>query len=144
VTLTLRDANPKDLSEMAKIESTGAGWSFSQLDATLGSPHSFATLALVGGVAVAHVVATAVTDEGEVLTLGVHPRWRRRGVGRILVGSVLHEWRKRNIVRGFLEVRADNQPAIRLYSGLSWRPVGRRAGYYPDGTDAIVMTTEVK
>ncbi|MFX8246689.1 hypothetical protein ABTL56_19205, partial [Acinetobacter baumannii] len=43
----------------------------------------------------------------------------------------------------FLEVAADNEPAIALYRSAAFVPVGRRAGYYrrPGGAamDALVL-----
>ncbi len=36
-----------------------------------------------------------------------------------------------------LEVRPDNQPAIRLYRRLGYRPIGAYRGYYADGSDAL-------
>jgi ribosomal protein S18 acetylase RimI-like enzyme len=39
----------------------------------------------------------------------------------------------------FLEVRAGNLAARRLYRGLGFRDLGVRRGYYGPGQDAIVM-----
>ena len=39
----------------------------------------------------------------------------------------------------FLEVSAENPPAINLYAGLGFEQVGRRKAYYADGSDALVM-----
>ncbi len=36
-----------------------------------------------------------------------------------------------------LEVRPDNQPALRLYRRLGYRPIGTYRHYYADGTDAL-------
>jgi ribosomal-protein-alanine N-acetyltransferase len=40
---------------------------------------------------------------------------------------------------GYLEVRVSNEPAIELYSRLSFQKVKRNYGYYMDGEDAWVM-----
>lgn len=39
-----------------------------------------------------------------------------------------------------LEVSAENEAALALYSDLRFEMVGRRKAYYSDGTDAILMT----
>ena len=39
-----------------------------------------------------------------------------------------------------LEVRASNQPAMRLYASLGFEHVGLRKKYYQDGEDAVLMT----
>lgn len=38
-----------------------------------------------------------------------------------------------------LEVGVDNVAALALYTRLGFKRVGLRRGYYPDGTDAVLM-----
>ncbi len=42
-----------------------------------------------------------------------------------------------------LEVRASNTAALRLYFKLGFQQVGRRASYYSDGEDAVLMEREL-
>ena len=37
-------------------------------------------------------------------------------------------------------MRKDNEPAIQLYLGMGFERVGRRRGYYRDGTDALILS----
>ena len=47
------------------------------------------------------------------------------------------------MTRGYLEVRAGNVPARRLYQRHGFREAGVRKQYYPDnGEDALVMVRE--
>lgn len=79
-------------------------------------------------------------DEAHVLTVGVVPAWRRRGVGAALLLDLLAAAGPRRVL---LEVRADNAPAQRLYAQHGFRPIGRRRGYYrPSGIDAVVMARD--
>ncbi len=90
----------------------------------------------IAGYSVAHHAA----DEGEILNLGVAPAWRRRGVGRALVGATLAALRQQGVATVFLEVRASNEVAQRLYAGLGFTPVGRRRHYYRFPTeDAVIL-----
>lgn len=50
--------------------------------------------------------------------VGVHPVWRRRGLGHELVGRVLSYCRQKFSERSLrLKVKAANLPALRLYAG---------------------------
>lgn len=86
-----------------------------------------------------HVLTSVAADEAEVITLAVAAEARRLGVGRALMHAVLAEWGRRQVRTAFLEVRDDNVPALALYRSLGFVEVGRRRGYYGDGTDALVM-----
>jgi ribosomal-protein-alanine N-acetyltransferase len=85
------------------------------------------------------VLASAVADEGEILTLTVHPDQRRRGHARALLGAIADTWRARGVTTAWLEVRRDNASARHLYTATGWTEEGVRAGYYGDGCDAIVL-----
>lgn len=78
-------------------------------------------------------------DEAFVQTLGVAPSYQGRGLGSVLLEELLHEADRRRQHRVLLEVRADNEPAQRLYARHGFRSVGVRRGYYPGGIDAVVM-----
>jgi GNAT superfamily N-acetyltransferase len=68
------------------------------------------------GGAVVGTVGGLVEDGAELVSLWVHPSWRGRGVGDLLVQAVL-EWARE---QGHREVRlwvsADNAPAEHLYA----------------------------
>jgi ribosomal-protein-alanine N-acetyltransferase len=75
-------------------------------------------------------------EEAEVLNLGVHPEWRRCGVGSALLDAV------REAASGeiFLEVAETNVAGIALYEGNGWVRVALRRGYYENGRiNAVVM-----
>jgi ribosomal-protein-alanine N-acetyltransferase len=81
-----------------------------------------------------------VLDELHVLDLAVHPGWRRRGLGRFLLGLALRRAAGAGARVALLEVRAGNAPALALYAGLGFRPVGRRPAYYRDPVeDALLL-----
>ena len=84
-------------------------------------------------------VAYTVTDEGEIATLAVADRWRGRGVGEALVRSLCETCAIRGARQLFLEVRAGNTTAQRLYERCSFTAVGTRPHYYADGEDAVIM-----
>jgi ribosomal-protein-alanine N-acetyltransferase len=79
-------------------------------------------------------------DSAELLTVGVVPAARRRGLARRMLADLYEAARTRGAVELFLEVRVDNTSAIALYEREGFVDVGRRRGYYAGGrVDALVM-----
>lgn len=78
--------------------------------------------------------------QADVLTMAVAaPHWGR-GIGSALLTALLAEAARRGAAEVFLEVRADNPRAQRLYRRHGFTEAGLRRGYYqPSSTDAIVM-----
>ena len=83
-----------------------------------------------------------MVDEAHVTTFGVHPDWRRQGIGRQLLLNLVELARTIGARRMTLEVRASNDVAQALYRTYGFEEVGRRPRYYTDdGEDALVMST---
>ena len=85
-----------------------------------------------------------IADSAEILTVGVIPSARRRGIARQVLDGLLGEARRRGAVEAFLEVRVDNEAAQALYARAGFAQVGLRRGYYDGGrVDAVVMRREL-
>jgi [ribosomal protein S18]-alanine N-acetyltransferase len=85
-----------------------------------------------------------IVDLAEILTVGVVPPARRRGIARQLLDGLLAEARRRGAAEVFLEVRVDNEAAQSLYAREGFVQVGLRPGYYDGGrVDAVVMRREL-
>jgi ribosomal-protein-alanine N-acetyltransferase len=83
-----------------------------------------------------------MVDEAHITTFGVHPDWRRRGVGRGLLLRLAEVAMELGARRMTLEVRVGNRPAQELYRQFGFAIAGTRPRYYTDdGEDAFVMTT---
>jgi ribosomal-protein-alanine N-acetyltransferase len=83
-----------------------------------------------------------MVDDAHVTTFGVHPEWRRQGIGRQLLVNVAELSSAIGARRMTLEVRSGNEAAQALYHAFGFEVVGRRPRYYTDdGEDALVMTT---
>jgi ribosomal-protein-alanine N-acetyltransferase len=83
-----------------------------------------------------------MVDEAHVTTFGVHPAWRRQGVGRRLLLRLIEVALELGALRLTLEVRVSNTAAQELYRSFGFTIAGTRVRYYTDdGEDAFVMTT---
>ena len=81
----------------------------------------------------AYLLLQTVLDEAEILNFAVHPQYQRQGVGRALLGHWLASTPAMGCQRVFLEVRASNVPAQRLYQSLGFVRSGCRPRYYLNG-----------
>jgi ribosomal-protein-alanine N-acetyltransferase len=84
-----------------------------------------------------------VADEIHILNVAVHPRYRGRGVGSLLLREALREAREGHAEAVTLEVRRSNEAARRLYAAFGFEEVGVRRNYYGRGEDALIMRLAV-
>ncbi len=134
-----------DLADAAALlEAAGLpGFSEPALAEELARPGTIALGARLEGRWVGVLIAVAILDEAEIHAVAVRPDARRRGLGRALVAAALDAAAARGVARVFLEVRAGNVAAQRLYLGLGAHPLHVRARYYADGEDAVQLAFEL-
>ncbi len=84
-----------------------------------------------------------ILDEGHLLHITIDPKHQGRKLGKRLLEHIIQKAHDANLVTIFLEVRAGNTPALRLYEKSGFNQIGIRKGYYPcvinGREDAIVM-----
>jgi len=141
----LRDMRREDLPAVLDIErrSFAQPWSRAFFEKELATPFARLVVAVEEAVPRPQVIGYTcrwrVTDEVHLLNVAVHPERRGLGHGRALVGAVVAEAEVARTRVVYLEVRAGNVIARRLYRQLGFRDLGVRRGYYGPGQDAIVM-----
>lgn len=118
----------------ARCFKTPPPWSAQDFGTFIADPLAFL---LVEGDA-GFLLGRAVAGEAELLTLAVAPEARRRGLGGKLVARFLYQARLRGAEDAFLEVSAENAPAIALYESLGFKRVGLRRGYYQTTAGAAI------
>lgn len=83
-------------------------------------------------------------SDADVMTVGVLPEARGRGLGRLLVEDLLAAARRAGARRVFLEVRASNEVAIGLYARLGFARIGRIRRYFRHPSeDAVTMRADL-
>ncbi len=140
----LIEATPEHAHLMAAIHAhafpPGERWGTEAIALQLALPTTFGLLHEAGGMVMCRVAA----DEAELLTMGVDAAVRRQGIGGALLEGAMARSRQRGAIRMFLEVSVANCAARRLYARSGLRAVGRRAGYYPDRSDALVLRADLQ
>jgi ribosomal-protein-alanine N-acetyltransferase len=87
---------------------------------------------------IAFVLFRHYDSHREITVLATHPDRQRKGDMSFLLSYMLE--RKSPSERIWLEVHAQNNSALALYSNLGFQEVGRRPKYYRDGGDAVLLT----
>ena len=70
-----------------------------------------------------------LVDEVHICTIAVHPQWRGRGLGELLLSSLLVQGKLLGAHRATLEVRVSNNAALELYLKYGFQIVSRRKRY---------------
>ncbi len=112
-------------------------WTEAEFAGLLAAPGTFLVTDR-GGFALGRVTL----DEAELLTVAVPRETRRTGIGISLIRSFAKAAAERGATSAFLEVAADNVPALALYRRDGWSEAGRRRDYYarPEGAaDALIL-----
>ena len=124
----------------------GGLWSIDGYQREIDSPNSellvlkFSSPANELGAVIGLACLWCIVDEAHITLLAVHPDYQRRGLGQLLLRSLLSQAVGRQMARATLEVRAGNQGAIALYTQFGFEQAGRRRGYYQaTGEDALIF-----
>ena len=105
-------------------------WDAATLERILALAGGFGYLAWQRDSPLGFILARDLAGEVEILSIGVLPQWRRRGVGRALMDAVVAKAERDGLGSIVLEVATENEPARRLYAAYGFVQVGRRPGYY--------------
>ena len=139
-----------DLAYVAALEAQihAAPWSHGNFRDALAAGYSAQVGEREGRIVVFGVMMRA-PGEAQILNLSVVPDARRQGLGRALLVRFVDDARRAGAEQIFLEVRITNRPAIALYESAGFKPVGRRANYYPAARgappeDALVMRRRLR
>jgi len=106
---------------------------------------AYYVVAEIDGEIVGYAGVWVILDEGHVTNIAVHPKHRRKGIGRQLMEAITAYAALRGVERMTLEVRVSNLTAQNLYRQLGYEFCGVRKGYYQDNKeDAYIMWKDLK
>jgi ribosomal-protein-alanine N-acetyltransferase len=143
--VTVEPMRPNDVPAVHEIErlSFTTPWPAYAFEQELkGNRLARYVVARAGGTVVGFAGLWLMVDEAHITTFSVHPDWRRQGIGRQLLISLIELAIAIAARRMTLEVRVSNAAAQGLYGSFGFEVTGRRTRYYTDDhEDALVMTT---
>ncbi|CAN2179997.1 RimI Acetyltransferases [Candidatus Nanopelagicaceae bacterium] len=146
--ITYREANAFDLPVFVSLDKElfpYSPWSASQYKEEFSSPTRHFVVAVDETkeiIGYAGVFAPGQA-EADILTVGVVPQHRGKGVAKALM-ALITEWAKgQGSIAMMLEVKIDNPEAIGLYESLGYAKLNVRKDYFGAGLDAQVMRLEL-
>lgn len=146
--ITYRVANAFDLPVFVSLDKElfpYSPWSTSQYKEEFSSPTRHFVVAVdteQNIVGYAGVFAPGGA-EADVLTVGVIPSQRGKGIAKDLMALITDWAKEQGSIAMMLEVKVDNTEAIGLYQSLGYSQLNIRKDYFGAGLDALVMRLEL-
>ena len=139
--MEIQTASLRDLGALRRLEQAcfeKDAWPLLDLMAVLTWPNVIKLKAVEDGEMVGFVACDPRPSEHTswIATIGVDPRYQRRGIGRALLRACEDQMK---FSRSRLTVRMSNDNAISLYEQEGYRTVDVWKAYYSDGEDGLVM-----
>lgn len=94
----------------------------------------------------AFVLFSVCADEAEILTLGVCPSARKKGLATYLLSYAIEQLKQNGVVSVFLDVSVENVAAIALYTKMGFNQIALRKGYYTEKNrkiDALILKKQI-
>jgi len=146
--ISYREANAFDLLVFVSLDKElfpYSPWSASQYKEEFASPTRHFVVAVDAEqniIGYAGVFAPGAA-EADILTVGVVPEHRGKGVAKALIALITDWAKEQGTTAMMLEVKTDNTDAIGLYDSLGYSTLNIRKDYFGAGLDAQVMRLEL-
>jgi len=144
--ICIREAKNEDLSNLDEIEklSFDQPYSRSILAWLIFDPEVKVFVAEYKGMIVGYAAGITYNEEGHVISIAVHPNFRRKGIATALLAQLIEFLKKKSVKKIILEVSIDNLPALNFYRKMGFKISRKLRNYYGDSRDAYLMELIVK
>ena len=135
-----------DLDAVLTIEnvSFAAPWSKNMFLEEMSNRAAHLIVFKSGETIVGYICFWVVLDEAHLMNVAVHPDYRGRGYGKLIMGHLEEICLRENLTRIILEVGRRNMPARRLYKKCGFNSIGFRKKYYTEvQDDAVIMEKQL-
>jgi ribosomal-protein-alanine N-acetyltransferase len=90
------------------------------------------------------IIFSPINPEAHILSISVKKEMQLKGIGTLLLKSMLDQCKVMNYKKIFLEVRVSNNQAINFYEKLGFSKDAIRSNYYTDNSeDALLMSLSI-
>lgn len=140
----LREYRARDFARLCELDRMcfpeGIAYTPEEIALGLAQPGALALLAEAENRVVAFVLATQHRRAlGHIVTIDVHPEFRRQGIGQRLMDLAEQRLKQQGALRVILEASTQNEPAFAFYRQRGYVQKHLLQDYYRDGTDAYLM-----
>lgn len=149
--VTAEKATLANLDELWRIERecfTGEAFTKEQIESLLRSRSSIGLLARVDGEVAGFIIGMienfGTIKAGHIYTIDVAVKHRRMGVGLKLLSEMERIFLSKGAETSYLEVRTDNQVAIRLYKKQQYVEAEPLYDYYSSGVDGVRLVKQLR
>ncbi len=145
--MTVSDMTAAEIAAVAELDRTlfsAESWSEQAFADSLSDESRRFWVAKEGELLLGFCGLSLSFEQGDILNIAVSPAHRQKGVGEALLRTAIEGFTHLGGKQLFLEVRASNAPARRLYEKCGFAPISTRRNYYQQPVeDAIIYVLEV-
>jgi ribosomal-protein-alanine N-acetyltransferase len=90
------------------------------------------------------IIFSPISSEAHILSISVRNEMQSKGIGTLLLKSMLDQCKVMNYKKIFLEVRVSNEKAINFYEKFGFSKDAIRNNYYTNNSeDALLMSLSI-
>ena len=139
--MLVRKMRPEDVAAVAEIEKEcfSQPWSEKSFDESISRADTI-FLVCEDEIITGYIGMYVSFDEASITNVAVSQKFRKQGMGELLVSNAKLAAKDVNAEMIFLEVRVSNVPAISLYEKMGFEKLGVRKNFYDTPKeDAYIM-----
>ena len=138
--------NHSDLKEAYEIEkhTNPSPWSKENFFSSYEVGHK-SLVCKIDNIIVGFIIFSVINKEIHLLNLAVHTEHQKKGIGSLLMETMLKQASVMGVLKVYLEVRSKNEKAILFYKKYNFIKDAVRVNYYTgkNSDDAVLMSLAI-
>ena len=142
INLEIREMRSEDVDTVTNLEEScfSMPWKRADFEDILTRSDRIYLVAIYEGSLIGGCMMSEIAGEGDISNVAVYEQYRGQRIADALLKAMFTLGLERGILDYTLEVRSQNQPAIRLYERNGFITEGVRKNFYQKPTDdALIM-----